>query len=341
MLFHKIALMLGGQVDAPADGELELVAFGDGLFQYLDTLGVGQAHKVGVDDSLQALDETVVNHLVEELEVIHAVVEGPADAVFDELLFEGGEVVELVEGHLGLNHPELCQVARSVRVFCAEGRTKCIDLTQRGSTELAFQLAADGEGGELAEKVLLPVDGTVLLAGRVLGVEGRDVEHLASTLAVAGGDKRRVEIEEAALVEESVDGHSHVMAQTHDGAEGVGAQAQVAYLAQELHAVALLLEGIGVGVSLAVDDDAFGLHLDGLTASLALNELALHADAGTGGDALQFLLELGGVGDDLDIMDNRAVVHGQESDVLVAALGAHPAFYTYRGADEGAHIFFQ
>ena len=162
-----------------------------------------------------------------------------------------------------------------------------------------------------------------------------------NTFAVAGGDERRVEVEEAAFVEEGVDGHGHVVAQTHDGAEGVGAQAQVAYLAQELHAVALLLQGVGVGVGLAIDDDVLGLHLDGLARALALDEVALHADAGTGGDALQLILELGRVGDDLDIVDNRAVVHGQEGDVLVAALGAHPAFYTYRRAYQGTDIFLQ
>ncbi len=167
------------------------------------------------------------------------------------------------------------------------------------------------------------------------------MEHLAGTFAVAGGDKGRVEVEEAALVEEGVDGHGHVVAQAHDGAEGVGAQAQVAYLAQELHAVALLLEGVGVGVGFAVDDDTFGLHLDGLARALALDELALHADAGTGGDALQLFFELGGVGDDLYVVDDTTVVHGQEGDVLVAALGAHPAFDTNRCADEGRHILFQ
>ena len=136
------------------------------------------------------------------------------------------------------------------------------------------------------------------------------MEHLTGTLAVAGGDERRVEVEEAALVEEGVDGHGHVVAQTHDGAEGVGAQAQVAYLAQELHAVALLLEWVGVGVGLAIDDDAFGLHLDGLARALALYQLALHADAGAGGDALQLLFELGGVGNDLYVVDDTTVVDG-------------------------------
>ena len=32
VLLHQVAFVLGGQVDAPADGELEFVAFGDGLF---------------------------------------------------------------------------------------------------------------------------------------------------------------------------------------------------------------------------------------------------------------------------------------------------------------------
>ena len=74
MLLHEVTLVLGGQIHTPADGELELVAFGDSLFQYLDTLGVRKAHEVGVDDAAQAFDETRVNHLVEELEVVHAVV---------------------------------------------------------------------------------------------------------------------------------------------------------------------------------------------------------------------------------------------------------------------------
>ena len=131
------------------------------------------------------------------------------------------------------------------------------------------------------------------------------------------------------------------MAQAHDGAEGVGAQAQVAYLAQELHRVAFLLQGVGVGVGLAVDDDVLGLHLDGLSRALALHQRALHADAGAGADVLQLFLKLGGVGHHLYVVDDGAVVDGQEGDVLVAALGADPSLYTYRGAQQGAHVFFE
>ena len=69
-------------------------------------------------------------------------------------------------------------MARGVAVLGAEGGAEGVYLAQRGGAEFALELAADGEGGELAEEVLLPVDGAVLLAGRVLGVEGGDMEHL-------------------------------------------------------------------------------------------------------------------------------------------------------------------
>ena len=167
------------------------------------------------------------------------------------------------------------------------------------------------------------------------------MEHLARALAVAGGDERRVEIEEAALVEEGVDGHGHVVAQTHDRSEGVGAQTQVSNLAQELHAVPLLLQRIGVGVGLAIHHYLPGLHLDGLTAALALHQTALDADAGACGDAFQLLLKRGRVGHNLYVVYNRAVVDGEESHILVAALGAHPTFDTNRGAKQSTHILFQ
>ena len=341
VLLDEVALVLGGEVDAPADGELELVAFGDGLFEDADALGVGQADELGVDDGAEALDEARVDHLVEELEVVHAVVEGPADAVFDELLFEGGEAFEVVEGHLGLDHPELGQVAGRVAVFGAEGGAEGVDFAQRGGAELALELSADGQGGHLAEEVLAVVDRPVGEAGWVGEVEGGDLEHLAGALAVGGGDQRRVEVEEAALVEEGVDGVGHVVAHAHDGSEGVGAGAQVADFTEKLHGVALFLKGVGVGVGFAVDDDAFGLHLDGLARALALDECALDADTGTGGDALQLFLELGGVGHHLDVVDDGAVVEGDEGHILVAALGAHPAFDAELRADERADILLE
>ena len=52
-------------------------------------------------------------------------------------------------------------------------------------------------------------------------------------LGVGGRDNRRMEVEEAFLMEERVNGHSHVVADAEYGAEGVGAGAQVSDLPQE------------------------------------------------------------------------------------------------------------
>ena len=150
-------------------------------------------------------------------------VEGPADTVFDELFFEGGEVVEVVECHLGFDHPELGKVAWGVAVFGTEGGAEGVYLAQCGSTEFAFELPTYGEGCLFAKEVLLVVDASVFFAGEIFEVEGGDLEHLAGPFAVGGGDEWGVEIEEAALVEEGVDGIGHIVADAADGSEGVGA----------------------------------------------------------------------------------------------------------------------
>ena len=67
-------------------------------------------------------------------------------------------VVEVGEGHLGLDHPELGQVPARVRVLGAEGRAEGVDVAQRAGVGLALELAADGQAGAAAEEVLRVVD---------------------------------------------------------------------------------------------------------------------------------------------------------------------------------------
>ena len=55
VLLGQEALVLGLQVDAPADGVIKLVASSDGLLQDFDGLGIGDAGKVGVCHVVQAL----------------------------------------------------------------------------------------------------------------------------------------------------------------------------------------------------------------------------------------------------------------------------------------------
>jgi hypothetical protein len=80
---------------------------------------------------------------------------------------------------------------------------------------------------------------------------------LAGAFAVASGDDRRVDVEEAALVVEAVDRHAQGVADAGDGAEGVGADAEVGELAEELERVGLGLDRIVIGIVDPADDFDF------------------------------------------------------------------------------------
>ena len=126
-----------------------------------------------------------------------------------------------------------------------------------------------------------------------------------------------------------MDGKCQVVTDAEDGAEGVGAHAQVRFGAQELQRVAFLLHGIIVGTG-AVDLDGLGLHLNGLALALRLDEQSLDMQAGACGDGTQFLLaELLEVNDNLQVVDGRAVVQGDELDEFVTASAAYPALDTH------------
>ena len=64
MLLGQEALVLGLQVDAPADGVIKLVTGGDGLLQDLDGLGVGNAGKVGVGDMVRRSSRPLSTNLL-------------------------------------------------------------------------------------------------------------------------------------------------------------------------------------------------------------------------------------------------------------------------------------
>lgn len=72
-----------------------------------------------------------------------------ADVVFGALHVVG----ERAEGHLRLDHPELGEVARRVRVLGAEGRAEGVDVGEGARVVLAVELAGHGEERGPAEKV--------------------------------------------------------------------------------------------------------------------------------------------------------------------------------------------
>ena len=43
VLLHKVALMFAGKVYAPVHGEFKFMPFGNGLFEYLNPLRIGDA----------------------------------------------------------------------------------------------------------------------------------------------------------------------------------------------------------------------------------------------------------------------------------------------------------
>ena len=141
MLFGEIPLVLGLQVDAPLDGKLELLA---ALCEDFDGFGVGQAAEIGRNDFLERLDRGLVVMLVEEGHVLGTLLERVLENPLEEPLGEVHVVGQLVERHLGLDHPEFGEVPRGVAVLGAKSRAKSVNLAERAGENFAFELAADG-----------------------------------------------------------------------------------------------------------------------------------------------------------------------------------------------------
>lgn len=72
----------------------------------------------------------------------------------DELLGVVHIVLQVGEGHLGLNHPKLRQVAACVRVLRAECGAEGVDVSQCARHGLSGKLAGHRKEGGLTEEVL-------------------------------------------------------------------------------------------------------------------------------------------------------------------------------------------
>ena len=192
-------------------------------------------------------------------------------------------------------------MTRCVTVLCTERRTKGVDGTQGCSAELTLKLARHGEVRLLAEEILIILYLAALCY--TVKVERGDLEHLACTLSITGRDQRCVEIVEAMLMEILVDGDGHIMTDTEDGTESVGAQTHVRVLAHVLKGLALLLHRI-IGRAETVDLNLLSLNLNGLTFTLALHERSRSTDTCARGDALQHLgIELLRCHNDLNVLN--------------------------------------
>ena len=140
MMLYQVTLMLGSQVGTPRNGELKLVSILHCLFKDTNTLGVRQTNEIFLQHTLQAFNQSLVYHIVEELQIIHTVIQRPLHTILDEVFLQVHQIIEVDESNLWLYHPELCQMARSIGILGTECRTKSIDSTQGCSSGLTLQL---------------------------------------------------------------------------------------------------------------------------------------------------------------------------------------------------------
>ena len=199
-----------------------------------------------------------------------------------------------------------------LRVLGAERRAEGVDLAHRQAVGLDIELAGDGEtDAGLPKKSLREIDLALGRARQVRQVERADLEHLRRRLRHRSGDDRRVNPEEAVLVEEAVDRHAQRVPHARDGAERVRARAKVRDLAQVFERVLLGLDRIGVGILDPADDfDLARLDLERLALALRLHERAGGDDRAAGGQVHDFarVIRQRVRRDDLDRIEARSVV---------------------------------
>src|SRR6185312_4395874 len=264
-----------------------------------DRLGVGDARE-GRHHFLQ-FGGVALQHL----EVLPRAVEDARGEVAHELLGEGAEPLELQEGHLGLHHPELHQVAAGLGLLGAEGGAEAIDLAEGGGGGLQVELAALREVGLVAEVVGL--------------------EQVRGPLAGGGREDGRVDERELPLVEEVADALLDLAAYPQGGALPAGAQPEVTVLHEERRAV--LFGGDGIVLGEAQDLEAARLDLDADRGALVLLDGAAHPDGGLLGDALD--VRPGLFGDVLaaghGLHDAAGGAHLEEGDLAAGALIVDPS----------------
>jgi len=316
VLLRQIALVLRLEGEAILHGKLEALARRP---QQLHRLGVGDALEGAVADELEPLDQPLVHESVAEVQILGARLQRIGHEIPHHLLGQRHVAVEVAEGDLGLDHPELRRVARGMGILRPEGGAEGVDVRQGAGEGFALELAAHGEVGRLAEKLLLPgADG--------LPVHRHNPEHLARALAVRCRDDRGVDVEEAPLLEEAVDGVGHAATDAEDGAEEIRPGPEMRDRAHELHAVPLLLERVVLRRG-PEQGRPRRPHLPALALAGRLHDLALDLDGGTGAGSRHQLRipRQARIDDHLEIGEAAPVVDLEERKRLRVAFRPDPA----------------
>src|SRR5262249_4742241 len=111
-------------------------------------------------------------------------------------------------------------VARRVGVFGAERWPKRVNFGQSERERFRFQLTAYSQIGRACEEVLHKIDVTVF-SRRIFDVDRRNTKQFSCAFAIAAGDDRRVDVNEAALLEKLVYGECQPAAHAKNAAEKI------------------------------------------------------------------------------------------------------------------------
>ena len=328
--------MLGLKIAAPEDLVVELVVV---LLEKLHSLGVGHVAEFTRHDVVEPVKKALVDKLVEERHFFRRILENIRDHELDHVLGHAHIVRQVRERHFGLDHPELGGVARGVGIFGAEGRAEGVDIAESLCEGLTVQLTGHGQIRLLAEEVFGIVDRAIFESGRVIEVERRHLEHFAGTFTVRACDERRVDIDEAALLEELVDGVGDDAAHAEDGLEGVRSRAQMRKCPQKLHGVALGLDR-EIGGRRALNRNFARLNFKRLL-GIRRHDQRTGYDHSGADVQLRDLLKVCELRaeDNLHLRKIRAVGEVDEAEILAGAQIAHPAADLYGLAVKAFRVF--
>ena len=277
-------------------------ALGVRLVQHGDGFVVAQARE-GRLDRLQFRDVAL-----DHLEVGHAALEHAADDEAEEVFGQRHQVIEAGIGELRLDHPELGEVAAGLGFFRAEGGAEAVDLAEGERGALDVELAALGEEGLVAEVV--------------------HREERRGAFARGGREDRRIGEDEAVVVEIVAGGLDDLRADAQDGGLARRANPEMAMLHQEIDAVLLGRDGIGLLLGHALHHfDVLDIELVAAGGALVGADAAGDDDAGLLGEVLCGLPDFrrdGGLGHDA-LHGARAIAKDGEEQLAGGAHVVEPA----------------
>ena len=255
-----------------------------------------------------------------DLQLLLPPLEHAADDRDDQRLGQVHDVVELGVGDLGLDHPELGQVAARLRLLGAERRAEAVDPAERHRVRLVVELPA-----------LREVRGFV--------VEVLDREERRRALARRRREDRRVGEDEAAPVEEVADGVDHFVPDAEDRLLARRPDPQVPAVHQVVDAVLLRRDGVVL---------RFGHDLERLTSSSKPPGARASARTAPVMTIGALLRQVVGASERFvahrrlrhDALDEAgAVAHGEEVDLAARAAVVQPAAERHRLSGVAGDVF--